>query len=255
MATGTDTAHRSVALELNHALLCSVLDEFCLKIRPFERKWDIHQRPHRFLNWASVKTTTPINCIIENSCLLHILLFNLLQSTLFQQMLKNQPTHINSKTRWGIVERFVLCLYLVIEHHWRDGLRTPDQVFLDNHNRHPRRTHILLCPSVDYSELRHIHRLRTEIGRHIRNQNCIFALGNRIILEFNPMNGLVSTNMKVFGIWALLKSIKRRDLCVFLGLSSPNEIGFAVFLRFLEGLITPRTSNHIIDRIAGVAEV
>ena len=61
--------------------------------------------------------------------------------------------------------------------------------------------------------------------------------------------------MQILGVRVLLKPIKGGDFRVLLGLTGPDNLRVAVLLRLLEGLVTPRSGDEVVDGVLGVAEV
>ena len=61
--------------------------------------------------------------------------------------------------------------------------------------------------------------------------------------------------MQILGVRGLLKNIKGGDFSVLIGLTGPDNLRVAVLLRLLEGLVTPRSGDDVIDGVLGVAEV
>lgn len=141
---------------------------------------------------------------------------------------------------------------LVIQHHGSTVLSSTDQIFPDDNNGDPRWPHVLLSSSINDPKFRYVHRFRAEIGGHISHQQ---GFRIRIILEFNPMDGFVRTNMQIFGIRALFQILECWDFGVFFSFAGPNYLRFTVFLSLFEGLVAPRAGDDIIYGVIRFAQI
>lgn len=86
--------------------------------------------------------------------------------------------------------------FMTIRHRGRT-LSMSNQIILNNRNCYTRGTYILLSTSIDQTKLQNIIRFRTEIWRHISNQNRTLIIGflhtgfNDLFLYFEKQLNIV----------------------------------------------------------------
>lgn len=69
------------------------------------------------------------------------------------------------------------------------------------------------------------------------------------------MDGLIRTNVQIFGIRALFQILECWDFGVFVSFARPNYLRLTIFLSLFEGLIAPGSGDDIIDGVIGFAQI
>ena len=135
-------------------------------------------------------------------------------------------------------------MHLKLHHGRRAGQRLGrQQILSDNHNLCARRADILLHARVNQAILRHIHRLRKETGRHIRNQN--FTLGIRQRMIFGAVNRIVLTDIDIIHIICYWKIGAIGNIGESLIRRGRQFHGFPVNLCLRKSLLCPLPGQNI----------
>ena len=218
--------------------------KLCIQIRVSCYERNVHQRTGSFF-YGSLEQFTFIQIIIQNLGFLFIALFHCFQTALFFQPFEYFTTDIDAVTVWCIIKRICISMCLIF-HHGRSSRKHlfPDQILPYNHNRHTRRSYILLHTAVHDAVLCNVHRLRQKAGGNIRYKRD--ALRIRKGMKLRSVDRIVLTDVHIIRIPGSRQLTQIRDAGKILLLRGGCCFCLSVLLRFLPGFLCPLPGQNIV---------
>ena len=164
-----------------------------------------------------------------------------------QQPLEDQAGDVPGVRRRGVVHRPLGGVGLVVEHRRRALGGLADQVFADDHHRHPRRADVLLRPGVDQAELRNVDRPGEDRRGHVGDQRDL--PGGRHVGELDAADRLVRGVVDVRGVGVELELRRGRRPHELVGLGRGGDLRRAELLRLADRFFRPGAGVDVVGAL------
>ena len=228
-------------------------EEFLFQFFAGQIEGDIHPRTGRRYGVPLVKAFAGIDRIIDERRFRFVAGRDRRQAALLFHPLQHQPHQVDAERRRRVIQGVFLGERAVFEHGRQLGIGGGQERFLNDDQRHSRRTEIFLGAGIDHAELADVDRARQDVARHVGNERHVTCIG-----KFTPLrakNRIVGSKVHVGGIRFNLYFAEGRNAAVLAGFRAGRFVGFAQFLRFFQCFFRPDACHHIGGLFAGRQKV
>ena len=143
---------------------------------------------------------------------------------------EHEAEDVDIPARRRVVHRVLVDHTLIAVHDRRDRQLMSGKRTVNDRDREPRGCHVLLRTGKDHAVLRHVHRARENVGRHIARERHAAGLGH--ILPFRTVDGVIGAIVKVRSTGRELQLALLRDAGVTAGGGICRDVHRAVLLGF-----------------------
>ena len=234
-----------MTLQVYKACCGCFLNELGIQLIISGYEGNIHQRTV-FLHNSSLEHLALVQEIVQDLCLLLVMLLHCLKAAHILNPLEYQAADIDTIARRCIIQRLCICLRLVLQHGGNKFRKViADQILTDDHYNHTGRSNVLLYTEVNEAVIGYIYRLGQNVGRHICYQDLALGVGK--LVESGSVDRIVMADIYIVCILRDGKIGAIRNVGEGLVLGRSYCICLAVLLCFLVCLLCPLTGDDVIS--------
>ena len=183
-----------MAFQVHETLRGGEFDERRVGFRAGRAEGDVHQRA-AFARRRAAEQAALVQKIVKQLRLHLIAQIDHAHAALLFQPFQAQPGHVDGVGGGRVQHAARLRLLRPVENFGRVGAGVTQKVFAHDDDRQPRGADVLLRAGEDHAEIAHVIRLGQDVGRHIRHQRHLSAVGQA--RKARAVNGVVGGDVHV----------------------------------------------------------
>ena len=204
---------------------------------------------------ALVELRVPVNAAVEQLALGEVVLLDRRKAADRLVVRQHVAQDVDREARWGVVERVLVGVDLVLEHAGELVGAGRQEIVADDGDDQARRPQVLLGAGVDQPERLDVERPPHEIGRHVAGERNACCLGERLPLR--AKDRVVRAEVDIRGVGVDLDLVGARQPAELLALrrrDHPRGVA-GDDLGLLVRLLGPLAGNDVIRLAPGVQDV
>ena len=154
-----ETAHRTVALDADHASSSGKVCELFLQLLVLvvHHEANVHQRAV-FDSHRSAEQLVAVDLVIQHGCLLLVLLLKHLNAALLLIPLQGLQRREDRQYGRRVEHRILLDVCAIVQHRGERTVYVAQRVFANDDDRHTSRSEVLLCTGINGVVFREVNR-------------------------------------------------------------------------------------------------
>ena len=242
-----------MALEVRHARRRGLLGELRVQLVIAGAEGDVHVAAGSLFRNRLVEVLAVEVVIQQGGTLLRALLHGPYAAHLLDP-LEHEAEDVDAVCGGRVVHGFLVGHGLPVQHDRIFFQRVAaQQILTHDHDRNTRGAHVLLRARVDHAVFGNVHRLRQDVGRHIRHQrHADRRLG--VVLVLGAVDGVVGADVEVIRVRTDIQLSLRRHAVEIALLGGEGNVDVAELDGFLVGIIGEVAGDCIV-RLAGLHQV
>jgi hypothetical protein len=259
---GAASSHRSVALELDQAVLASLLKELSLELVVLlDAEGNVHAGAISRVHRVREVVARAVDQVVEELALACGFSLKVREPALLLHVGEVKAGDVDGVASGGVVELgWSVTEDFPVKQEGRifSHVRGADQVIADHRDANTCRAHVLLGASIDNSVFLPVNWARAKVGGHVTNE-CL-VLGNGVVgegtctWELHSVNSLIVAIVEVSSIFIYVPRASVGDCDILGARVGPDFVWLCDFLALLEGSLTPSSSGQVVSSLILTAQ-
>ena len=198
VARCTESAHRAVSLDADHAALCGKLQEVCLEFLVFgcHDEADVHARAV-FLHGRALEELVAVDFSVEHVRTLNGAALHFCYAALGLDPAQGLQGCVDGHDGRCVEHRASVYVCLVVQHGGYVSADAAQGVFFHDDEGHAGRCQVLLCAAIDADVFGDVDGAGEDVGRHVAYQGYVDV---GVGAQFGAEDGVVGRDVEVIGI-------------------------------------------------------